>query len=57
MRKFDCTNLERARKRLALAKLQRTAFALDSKGPRQVLNASGVDALRGHTRSHPEHDG
>ena len=25
--------------------------------PRQVNKASGVDALRGNTRSHPEHDG
>ena len=23
----------------------------------QAQNISGVDALRGHTRSHPEHDG
>ena len=23
----------------------------------RIQNFSGVDALRGHTRSHPEHDG
>ena len=23
----------------------------------RIQNLSGVDALRGHTRSHPEHDG
>ena len=28
-----------------------------SEVPRQVNKASGVDALRGNTRSHPEHDG
>ena len=31
--------------------------ALSTKGPHQVLNASGGDASRGHTRSHSEHDG
>ena len=25
--------------------------------PLRIQNLSGVDALRGHTRSHPEHDG
>ena len=44
-------------KRLALTKLQGTAFTLDSKRPHQVFKASGGDALRGNTRSHPEHDG
>ena len=34
-----------------------TTFALSSKGPHEVLKVSGVDALGGHTRSHPEHDG
>ena len=57
MRKFHCTNLKRRSKLLAFAKLQGTIFALDSKKPRQVLNASGGDALRGNTRPHPEHDG
>ena len=45
------------RNRLALAKLQGTAFALTSKKPQQVLNASGGDAFRGNTRTHPEHEG
>ena len=57
MRKFHCTNLKRRSKLLAFAKLQGTAFALNSKKPRQVLNISGGDALRGNTRPHPEHDG
>ena len=30
---------------------------ISSKIPRQVNNASGVDALVGNTRSHPDHDG
>ena len=46
-----------ARNRLAFIKLQRTAFALGSKVPHQVLKASGGDTLKGHTRTHPEHDG
>ena len=33
------------------------AYLLSSEIPRQVNKASGVDALRGNTRSHPEHDG
>ena len=40
-----------------VAKLRRTIFVLGSREPRQVLNISGGDALMGHTRSHPEHDG
>ena len=42
---------------LAFTKLRRTSFALASKRPQQVLRLSGGDALRGNTRTHPEHDG
>ena len=59
-RKFCCTKFVR-RHRLALIKLQRTKFVLDSYGvdtcTHQVLYFSGGDAFRGNTRTHPEHDG
>ena len=52
------------KKEVLLARFERTSpscaeqvFALDSEMPRQVLKTSGGDALKGHTRSHPEHDG
>ena len=28
-----------------------------SRKPKNLIKISGGDALRGHTRSHPEHDG
>ena len=34
-----------------------TLFSLGSKIPHQVFTVSGGDAVRGHTRTHPEHDG
>ena len=29
----------------------------EQRGPKKELSLSGGDARRGHTRSHPEHDG
>ena len=29
----------------------------DARGAKEQLDVSGGDALRGHTRSHPEHEG
>ena len=36
---------------------EKVSFRTRFKKLHQVLNASGGDAVRGHTRTHPEHDG
>ena len=51
-----CFTVELSRKKRQFCCAEQ-AYLLSSEVPRQVNKASGVDALRGNTRSHPEHDG